>query len=129
MVQLEILSGKKAGTVYVPRRFPVRVGRSAVADLRLEEEGVWDQHLRLEFKAAEGVILCAQPEALATVNGRTVAQTLLHNGDAIEIGSSKMKFWLGATRQSGLGFREWLVWALIAAISLGQIALIYCLLG
>ena len=53
MVQLKILSGKKAGTAWVARRFPVRIGRSAGADLQLEESGVWDEHLQLDFKPAE----------------------------------------------------------------------------
>ena len=89
MVQLKVLSGKKAGTAWVARRFPVRIGRSAAADLQLEEDGVWDQHLQLDFDPAEGIVLSAQPNALATVNGQPVQQTVLRNGDAIEIGSLK----------------------------------------
>jgi len=128
MIQLKILSGKKAGTAWVARRFPVRIGRSAAADLQLEEDGVWDQHLRLDFNPAVGLVLTAQPDALASVNGQLVEQTVLRNGDAIEIGSSRMQFWLSETRQAGLRLREGLTWAAIAAISLGQIALIYWLL-
>ena len=89
MVQLKVLSGKKAGTAWVARRFPVRIGRSAAADLQLEEDGVWDQHLQLDFNPAEGIVLSAQPNALATVNGQPVHQTVLRNGDAIDIGSLK----------------------------------------
>ena len=128
MIQLKILSGKKAGTAWVARRFPVRIGRSAAADLQLEEDGVWDQHLRLDFNPAVGLVLTAQPDALASVNGQLVEQTVLRNGDAIDIGSSRMQFWLSETRQAGLRLREGLTWAAIAAISLGQIALIYWLL-
>ena len=128
MIQLKILSGKKAGTAWVARRFPVRIGRSAAADLQLEEDGVWDQHLRLDFNPAVGLVLTAQPDALASVNGQLGEQTVLRNGDAIEIGSSRMQFWLSETRQAGLRLREGLTWAAIAAISLGQIALIYWLL-
>jgi len=128
MIQLKILSGKKAGTAWVARRFPVRIGRSVGADLQLEENGVWDQHLQLDFNPATGLILTAQPRALATVNGQPVEQTVLRNGDAIDIGSSKMQFWLSETRQAGMRFREGLTWVAIAAISLGQIALIYWLL-
>ena len=128
MIQLKILSGKKAGTAWVARRFPVRIGRSATSDLRLEESGVWDQHLQLDFDPASGLILSAQPKALATVNGQPVEQALLRNGDAIDIGSLKMQFWLSDTQQVGLRFREGLTWFAIAAISLGQVALIYWLL-
>ena len=128
MVQLKILSGKKAGTTWVARRFPVRIGRSATADLRLEEEGVWDQHLQLDFRPAEGFILNACPPALAAVNGQPIQQTVLRNGDHIDIASLAMQFWLRDARQRGLRFREQLIWVGIAAISLSQIAIIYCLL-
>jgi len=128
MIQLKVVSGSKAGTVWVARRFPVHVGRSADADLRLEESGVWDKHLKLEFQPAHGVVLTAQPEALTSVNAQTVQQVVLRNGDEIGLGSIKLQFWLSETRQAGLRFREGLTWAGIAVVSLGQVALIYWLL-
>jgi hypothetical protein len=128
MVQLKILSGKKAGTTWVARRFPVRIGRSSAADLQLEESGLWDQHLQLDFNPQEGILLSAQPDALVTVNGRFVRQALLRNGDAIDIGSLRLQFWLGETRQTGLRVREGVTWAGIAAVCLGQVGLIYWLL-
>jgi pSer/pThr/pTyr-binding forkhead associated (FHA) protein len=128
MVLLKILSGKKAGTAWVARRFPVRIGRSVAADLQLEESGVWEQHLQLNFDPAEGIVLSAQPNALATVNGQPVQQGVLRNGDAIAIGSLRMQFWLSETRQAGLRLREGISWTGIAAISLGQVGLIYWLL-
>jgi len=127
MVQLKVLSGKKAGTAWAARRFPVRIGRSAAADLQVEEAGVWDEHLQLDFNPAKGIILTAQPNAIATVNGQPLQQAVLRNGDAIDIGALKMQFWLSETRQGGLRFREGLTWIAIAAISLGQVALIYLL--
>ena len=127
MVQLKVLSGKKAGTAWVARRFPVRIGRSARADLQSDESGVWDQHLQLDFEPAAGLVLTAQPDALATVNGQTVQQAVLRNGDTISAGSLKLQFWLSETRQRGLRFREGLTWAAIATISLGQVAIVYWL--
>jgi hypothetical protein len=62
------------------------------------------------------------------VNGQPVQQAVLRNGDAIDIGSLRLRFWLSETRQAGLRFREGITWAGIAAISLGQVALIYWLL-
>jgi hypothetical protein len=128
MVQLKVLSGKRAGTTWVARRFPVRIGRSGATDLQLEEVGVWDQHLQLDFDPAEGIVLSVQQNALASVNGQPVHQAVLRNGDAIEIGSLRMQFWLSETRQAGLRLREGLTWAGIAAISLGQVGLIYWIL-
>ena len=128
MVQLKVLSGKRAGMTWVARRFPVRVGRSGAMDLQLEEVGVWDQHLQLDFDPAEGIVLSVQQNALASVNGQPVDHAVLRNGDAIEIGSLRMQFWLSETRQEGLRLREGLTWAGIAAISLGQVGLIYWIL-
>jgi pSer/pThr/pTyr-binding forkhead associated (FHA) protein len=128
MVQLKVLSGKKAGTAWVARRFPVRIGRSPAANLQLEEDGVWDQHLQLDFKPTEGIVLSAQSNALVSVNGQAVQQTVLRNGDSIDIGSLKLQFWLADTRQTDLRLREGFTWAAIAAISIGQVALIYAML-
>ena len=128
MIHLKVLSGKKAGTTWVTRHFPVRIGRSAAADLQLEEDGVWDQHLQLDFNPEAGIVLSAQPDALAAVNGQSVHETVLRNGDAIDIGSLRMQFWLSETRQTGLRLREGLTWVGITAISLGQVGLIYWLL-
>lgn len=127
MIQLKVLSGRTAGTTWGARRFPVRVGRSTASDLQLEEEGVWDQHLRLDFDPAEGITLTAQPNALVTVNGHPLQQTVLRNGDIIGLGSQRVQFWLNETRQRGLRFREGLTWIAIAAVSLGQVGLIYLL--
>jgi pSer/pThr/pTyr-binding forkhead associated (FHA) protein len=129
MVQLKILSGKKAGGIYVARRFPVRLGRSPAADLRLEDDGIWDQHLQIEFAPGEGFLLRASPDAMVTLNGQPVEQQLLRNGNEIGMGAVKLQFWLAPAPQLGLGFREWLTWSAIAAICLGQVALIYWLLS
>ena len=128
MVQLRILSGKKAGSAYVARRFPVQIGRSAKAELQLEEDGVWNEHLRLDFSPGEDFVLSACENALAAVNATPVQKTVLRNGDLIQVGSSKLQFWLSETRQVSLGWREWLLWSGIAIISVGQVVLVYLLL-
>jgi len=129
MVQLEILSGKKAGTTWIARGFPIRINRSPTADLRLEEAGVWDRHLTLSFDQAAGIELDVAPSAIAAVNGQPVQRAILHNGDCIEAGSAKILFWLSETRQAGLRMREWLAWGVLITVTGSQIALIYCLLN
>lgn len=128
MIQLKILSGKMAGNVQVVRHFPFCIGRAVAADLRLEEPGVWEQHLALAFDPAQGFVLSTQTNALATVNGWPIQSVILRNGDTIEIGSLKIRFWIGETRQSALQIYEALVWATIAAVTLAQAGLIYWLL-
>lgn len=128
MVQLQILSGKQAGARWVARRFPVRIGRSPACDLQLEEPGVWDEHLELALDPVQGVLLSALSDAPVTVNRQSVRNARLRNGDSIEIGSVHVQFWLAETRQQGLRLREWFLWGLVAALSLGEVALVYCLL-
>jgi len=127
MIQFNLLTGKKAGASWVARRFPVRVGRSSLADLQLAEDGVWEDHFAVTFKPGKGFFLAAHPDALTAVNGQVVREALLRNGDVITLGALRLQFWLAETRQSGLGWREWLTWAGIAAVSLIQVALVYWL--
>jgi pSer/pThr/pTyr-binding forkhead associated (FHA) protein len=127
MIQLNVLSGKKAGNRTVVRRFPFRVGRAADNDLQLDDDGVWDEHLTLGFQSG-GFNLAVAPSALIAVNGGPFQNQSLRNGDIITIGSAKLQFWLAAARQRGLRFREFFVWALIAAVTAAQFALIYRLI-
>jgi len=128
MIQLNILSGKKAGTQTVARHFPFRIGRAAGSNLQLDDDGVWNQHLVLEFQKQEGFKLATAPNALATVNNEPVQSKILRNGDTITIGSVKIQFWLATARQRGLRLREGFVWALLVSVTLGQFALIYWLI-
>jgi pSer/pThr/pTyr-binding forkhead associated (FHA) protein len=129
MIQLQILTGKQAGTRWVARHFPVRVGRESASDLRLEEDGVWDRHCELKFDPAQGIVLAAQPNALLTVNQEPVPTPHpLRNGDSIEMGSVRLRFWLSDPVLRSSWVREWFVWTLIGVICLGQVALVYWLL-
>ena len=128
MVQLEILTGRTAGTKWVARRFPVRIGRSPDSDVQLEEHGVWDDHLQIDLNPAAGFVLETQPQAFVVANGQTVERAVLRNGDVLEIGAVKLQFWLSEARQSGLKIQEGLVWAILFAVCVGQIALIYWLI-
>lgn len=129
MVQLKFLSGKKAGSSWDARRFPVRIGRSGNSDLQLEEPGVWDDHLALSLDPTQGFVLETEPNALATINGYPASNAiLLRNGDTIEIGTVKFQFWISEPQQRGQTLREVFVWTLITVVCLTQIALVYWLL-
>jgi pSer/pThr/pTyr-binding forkhead associated (FHA) protein len=129
MIQLNVLSGKKAGSQAVVRLFPFRVGRAAGNDLQLDDDGVWDEHLKLGFQQNEGFTLVTASDALAAVNNEPVQSARLRNGDIITFGSVKIQFWLAVARQRGLHFRELLVWALLVLVTLSQFTLVYWLLG
>jgi pSer/pThr/pTyr-binding forkhead associated (FHA) protein len=128
MIQLDILSGKKAGRQTVARHFPFRIGRASENELQLEDDGVWDRHLALEFQKKEGFRLIADANALATVNGEPVQNVALRNGDLITAGSAKIRFWLAPARQYNLLKSESFVWALLFSVTLGQFILLYWLI-
>ena len=128
MVQFNILSGKKAGAQSAARRFPFRIGRAPGNDLQLDDDGIWDQHLTLEFNLRKGFTLATAHNALAAINDGPVQTAVLRNGDIITLGSAKLQFWLAAACQRGLYLREAFVWALLAAVTAAQFALIYWLI-
>ena len=127
MIQLRILSGKQAGLLWNARRFPVRVGRGSACDLQSVEDGLWEQHLRIDFKPGEGFLATAEPNALASVNGESFEQVLLRNGDILDLGSLSLQFWLSEMTQTGYRLREMLTWAGITLLALAQVGLIYWL--
>jgi pSer/pThr/pTyr-binding forkhead associated (FHA) protein len=128
MIQLRILSGKMAGDIQVVRRFPFRIGRTAENDLILDEPGVWDSHLTLQFQKKEGFFLQTTTETFAAINNESQTSARLRNGDLISFGSAKIQFWLAAPRQRGLGIRELCIWLLLIAVTAFQFGLIYRLL-
>ena len=128
MVQLRVLSGKMAGHETVARRFPFQIGRASAADLRLDDPGVWDQHLRLELRRPGGFVLAALGDAILAVNGQPVREAQLRNGDRFGLGSVQVQFWLAETRLRGLRFREAAVWMGVGLVTLGQVALMLWLL-
>lgn len=128
MIQLQILSGRQAGAFLNARHFPVHVGRAALCDLKLEDDGVWDDHFELALDRVKGFTLTAHPGAMVAVNQAPVQTARLRNGDIITAGSAKLCFRLSDNRQRGLRLREAFVWTMIVAVCLGQIALMYWLL-
>ena len=127
MVQLQILSGKKAGAQFTASRLPLQIGRAAGADLLLEEPGVWPRHLQISRQGRD-LVCQAEADALLSINGVQVDHAVLRSGDVISIGALKIQFALSPVRQSSLRWRESLTWAALALLCLGQIVLIYRLM-
>lgn len=125
MIQLHVLSGKKAGSRVAAGHFPFRIGRDPENDLPLDDDGVWGQHLVLQFSGKEGFRLATAPDAIATVNSNPAGEAVLRNGDIITLGSAKLQFWIAPARQRGLRLRENIVWGLLILVALGEFALIY----
>lgn len=129
MVQFTILSGKMAGSYCTARHFPFRVGRSASADLQIEDVGVWDEHLSLSLLPETAIEMTVQPGAMATINGESVNRATLRNGDLIQIGAVQLRFTISATKQKRFWGREALVWTGLGLVCLVQIGIIYWLMN
>ena len=110
MIQFQILSGQQADNNIVVRRFPFTLGRGAGVDLQTRDDGVWDRHLIVRFQRGAGFTFDAQPGALVIVNGERTETGLLRNGDQLEVGSMRLRFWLARCEQQELRWREALVW-------------------
>ena len=128
MVQLQILSGNRSGTVFQFSHFPIRAGREPGLDLSLEDPGVWQRHFLVDWRD-EGIVVEAEPNALLSVNDKSAQKAVLRNGDVITLGGLKIRFSLSPVRQRSLAPREWLTWIGLAALCLGQVALVYGLLA
>lgn len=96
--------------------------------LQLDDDGIWDHHLTLEFKRRHGFFLTKAPDAVAAVNNQTFETVRLCNGDVITIGSARLQFWLASTSQRGLRMRETMIWTIIFAVTAFQLILIYVLI-
>jgi pSer/pThr/pTyr-binding forkhead associated (FHA) protein len=129
MVQLRFLKGKQAGQSILVPRLPWRIGRASGNDTQLNDSGVWDHHLELGLDEDERIVAIVQPQASGLVNGSGFTRQTLRNGDLIELGSTRFRFWLSDPRQYELRWREICVWASLVCLSLGQIALVYWLGG
>ena len=127
MIQLHILSGKQAGSDIVVRRFPFVIGRGT-AHLPLDDGGVWERHLQIDFERGTGFTFTTHAEASVVVNGGPAAGGLLRNGDLIELGSASLRVWLTRTEQRSLRWRESLTWTAMLFVLAGQGALIWWLL-
>ena len=129
VIQLAVLRATKdVPRVFLGKRLPVTVGRDPACSFRLEEDGVWDQHLQIKIVAPDRIGLEAGAGAYTAVNGEPVQEALLRNGDLIEIGGVQMRFGLCPVRQRGLTFREALTWAALIALCLSQVLLSYTFL-
>ena len=128
MIQLQILTGKQAGVEWAARHFPVRVGRTGANHFSLEDEGVWERHLEIAIHNNDSFLLQTQSDALTSVNGHPVRETVLRNGDLIQLGSVQIRFWLVPARQYSLRFREAVTWLGFGLLCASQIVLIYLLL-
>lgn len=129
MVQLRFLTGRRTGQSILVPRLPWTLGRASGNDTQLNDSGVWDQHLEFGLDEDERIVAAVRSQASALINGRNFTRQTLRNGDLIELGSAKIRFWLSDPRQFELRWREMAVWIALVCLCLSQMALVYWLGG
>lgn len=125
MVLLQVISDREPPRRVLVQKFPFRVGRSERNDLRLQDPGVWAEHLVLEVDLAAGEVrAAASTEAVTLLNGERVSSACLRSGDLIQLGSSRIGFSLSPPPQKPLAKAEFFAWALVAGAALVQFFLL-----
>jgi len=128
MVQLNILSGEYQQQFVKSNTFPTRIGRGENCQLQLVDTGIWENHLELNLNEKHHFTIRTASDATAMVNGKPLEGVqLLRNGDLIEIGLVKIQFWLGTVQQKNLSIREAAAWALLLAVTMAEIYLLFWL--
>jgi len=126
MVELRILTGKMVGQVVSVRHFPFYIGRALDCDLRLEEQAVWNKHLKLDLRENE-IIVSACGEGSLTVNGIPKKEAEMKIGDEIECGSVKIDCWASPVAQKSQAWRELFVYAVITGLLLLEVLAFFAL--
>lgn len=93
--------------------------------LRLEDPGVWDQHVEITCDREQGVTARVQAPALARLDGEAFEATVLRSGDILEIGGVRVQFWLAPAEVVTPWLREGLTWVGIGMVAALEIGLAY----
>jgi hypothetical protein len=127
MFQFGVLSGAQRGEFIPISQFPCAVGRGNAAQIKLSDAGIWDLHCRLELTDRSKLRMESLSGALTLVNGQSSQSCELNVGDKLQLGGLKLQLELSSPIPKSLRSREIAFWALLTAICLTQIAVIYIL--
>ncbi len=128
LAQLTFVNGGLARQSVALPEAPLMIGRAPECQMRLTEKGVWERHAQIRLRPGEGFFLHSLPPATVSVNRQPVtAPQLLRNGDTIDAGEVKLRFWLGPVRQAPLPIIEAVFWLLLGALFAVQAWLIWAL--
>jgi pSer/pThr/pTyr-binding forkhead associated (FHA) protein len=122
MLQVTVL-GQAQATVTQISSYPFRIGRAPGDHLRIQAPGVWDNHITLEWRAAEGIHLVGSPESLTAVNGHLVKETRIRNGDLVQIGGVRLLLSVAPAAQRSFRPLEIVIWTALGAVGLAQLYL------
>ena len=129
MLLLHVTDDRGAVAAYEIKEFPVLIGRSAQAGVRISSAGVFEEHASIhlapaESGAGERVFIEAMGDALIAVNGVVHSRKQLAIGDEVSVGGARVAVSLSPTLQRKLGFHEGVVWFLLLLIVAAEAVII-----
>lgn len=124
MLLLCVTDHRGTVTQHLTPSFPFRIGRSNAADLRLEAPGVWEDHAMIALGQGGRYVISAQGSSLLLVNGAQTSSAPLRSGDEITLGGVRILVSLAPARQASLGIAEALVWSILVAVFIAELAVI-----
>lgn len=110
MIEVWLLEGKQAGAWWTARRFPVRIGRHPDSDIALEEPGVWDDHLELDYEREAGFVARPLSEGTVLVDGHPAGTVAVRNGSTLRVGGALLQFWMAPAAQRRFRLLEACLW-------------------
>ena len=127
--RLERLDGDFLGEQVEVSGFPFKIGRDVNCHHRIEAKGVWPCHLVLEKTEENGILVKCDPEASLSINSLEASKSVrLQNGDLLQFGSVKFRFWLAPIGQMGQRSIELIIWLGLSMLILGQVTIMAWLL-
>ena len=131
MLQLHVTDERGTVTSYLATEFPVLIGRSPQAQLRLDSAGVWEEHARIylaessRFPDQKRYVVEPLGQSLVSINGEISPARELAIGDEILIGGARLTVSLSPAVHKRLALHEWSVWGLLLLVVVGEAVLIF----
>ena len=122
MLQLHVTDERGTVTSHIATEFPLLIGRSSQAQVRLHSPGVWEEHARVylaessRYPNQHRYVLQAVGQSLVSINGEIISDKELAIGDEILVGAARLTVSLAPPAQKRLALHEWLVWGLLLLV-------------
>ncbi len=113
--RIVILNGVTRGERFEIDRSAITVGKGASCDIVLPESGISDIHAMIKPQSDELHISVMGPQYRLTVNKTETQEALLHHGDVVEIGTTRLfiQHHRSQTWETMTGYRKWRKWSAI----------------
>jgi len=122
MLQLQVTDERGTVTSHIVTEFPLLIGRSSRAQVRLHSAGVWEEHAQIypaessRYPDQHRYVLQAVGQSLVSINGEIISGKELAIGDEILVGAARLTVSLAPPAQKRLAVHEWLVWGLLLLV-------------